>query len=425
MTDERLTAKQFQDSDGVEDWRVLAFGANAWFDAPSHAAGAELVRRIADLGGRQPDVNLRASGVHVRIPSPPDLTTADVELARQISAAARDLGRAADPSAVQDVQVTIDVLDKAAVVPFWQTALGYDLVGDDDLVDPMRRHPAIWFQQQSDPRPLRNRIHLDIVRPNALAADGVEAVGGRATGVIEVGLADAEGNEADVIPLGPAERLEAPETADWSGPFAGMVFYPVSSPQQGAEVAAVAAGMADEAGMPMMIDLRPGGVLLDTGKDQEWNDPFPELARKIQAAARGMGLAADPAPLRFVQVGIDAADVPVLRHFWRTVLGYEEDQREHVTDLFDPRRLNAPVFFLEIDTSEEDRRKQRNRIHVDVFVPNDQAQARIDAALAAGGRIVYDAEAPEWWTLADPEGNEVDIAVSVGREELWQERAGA
>jgi hypothetical protein len=31
---------------------------------------------------------------------------------------------------------------------------------------------------------------------------------------------------------------------------------------------------------------------------------------------------------------------------------------------------------------------------------------------------VYDDEAPEWWTIADPEGNEIDIAVSVGREEL-------
>jgi len=52
-------------------------------------------------------------------------------------------------------------------------------------------------------------------------------------------------------------------------------------------------------------------------------------------------------------------------------------------------------------------------------VPNDEAAARIDAALANGGRVVYDAEAPEWWTVADPEGNEVDIAVSVGREEIW------
>jgi 4a-hydroxytetrahydrobiopterin dehydratase len=55
-------------------------------------------------------------------------------------------------------------------------------------------------------------------------------------------------------------------------------------------------------------------------------------------------------------------------------------------------------------------REQRNRIHIDLSVPRDQAEARIAAALDAGGRIVTDAFAPNWWTIADPEGNEVDIA---------------
>ena len=32
------------------------------------------------------------------------------------------------------------------------------------------------------------------------------------------------------------------------------------------------------------------------------------------------------------------------------------------------------------------------------------------AALVAGGRIVHDANAPEWWTLEDPAGNQADIA---------------
>ncbi len=43
---------------------------------------------------------------------------------------------------------------------------------------------------------------------------------------------------------------------------------------------------------------------------------------------------------------------------------------------------------------------------------NDRAgaQERIDAALAAGGRMVRDNFAPAWWTLADAYGNEADIA---------------
>jgi 4a-hydroxytetrahydrobiopterin dehydratase len=54
-------------------------------------------------------------------------------------------------------------------------------------------------------------------------------------------------------------------------------------------------------------------------------------------------------------------------------------------------------------------------IHVGVWVPPDQAEARVAAALAAGGRMVRDQFAPSWWTLADAAGNEADIATTIGR----------
>ena len=40
----------------------------------------------------------------------------------------------------------------------------------------------------------------------------------------------------------------------------------------------------------------------------------------------------------------------------------------------------------------------------------------IAAALAAGGHLVSAAQAPMWWVLADPEGNEACVATWVGRE---------
>ena len=57
-------------------------------------------------------------------------------------------------------------------------------------------------------------------------------------------------------------------------------------------------------------------------------------------------------------------------------------------------------------------RPQRNRIHVGSRRADDEAEARVAAAIAAGGRVVNDANAPGWWTFADPEGNEVDVASS-------------
>jgi hypothetical protein len=309
------------------------------------------------------------------------------------------------------------------VMPFWRTVLDYQQLGDDSLVDPMRRDPSIWFQSQDRPRPLRNRIHVDVSRSRTVIREEAEAAaaaaGGHATyeGEYYATFADAEGNEVDLVPEDEVGGGAA--TQDWRALFGAMTFYPVATRRQAAELAAGVAGLADAAGLPLLVDIRPDGVTIDTGKDQWEDDRFADLAQRVQAAARGLGLTADTSRLRFVQIGIDVVDVPTVRAFWRALLGYEYDQRPGVTDIYDPRRLNLPIFFQQMPASEQARRDQRNRIHVDVFVPDDQARARIDAALAAGGRIVYDDEAPEWWTLADPEGNEADIAVSAGREELW------
>ena len=81
-------------------------------------------------------------------------------------------------------------------------------------------------------------------------------------------------------------------------------------------------------------------------------------------------------------------------------------------DLLDPLGRGPSLWFQRVDVL----RTQRNRIHVDVSVPHDQAEARVAAAIAAGGHLVSDLFAPAWWTLADAEGNEVDVATWMGRE---------
>ena len=426
-----LTAAQFQSAGEVSDWRALGVGVSAWFASPTQAAGAALVRRIVaastDLGCPTPHVEVRGSGVQVRIaPDEGHFTDTDVALARAISAAARQLGLTGDPSIPQDVQLTFDALDQGAVMPFWATVLGYDLVGEDDLVDPLRRHPPIWFQDQDAPRPLRNRLHLDAVTPQPTAVQALASVRSDGASVTEHGyyatVADAEGNEADVLPLPDgADRWGGPELEDWRLVFAAMACYPVSSTDQALDLIEAVATLADQSGLPLSIDLRPDLVVLDTGKDTwEMVEGYAALAASVQEAARTLGLQADSSLARFVQVGIDAVDVPALRRFWAAVLRYEADPREGVSDLFDPRRLNTVVFFQPMDAAETQRRAQRNRIHVDIFLPDDQASTRVEAALAAGGRLVREGTRPPTWTIADPEGNEVDITHSVGREELFR-----
>lgn len=427
---EILTPQQFEEAGGTDDWRALNAGADVWFATGSHVAGAELVRRVAELAeaaGHHPDIDLRASGVHLRLFSHDvgQLTDRDVSLGREISAVAADLGLRADPSAVQRMQIAIDAMAPAVVAPFWQAAFRFDRVADDRLTDPLGRQPRIWFQDMDAPRPLRNRIHLDAGNPWELVDDTTSALlaaGGRIAYENQWWrtVADAEGNEVDVFPL-VAENGTFGSTGaeDWRVTLTAAVHYPTNSFNQGVGLLETVAALADDAGLPLLIDLRYPGVTVDGGKDQHDAEGFIELARAVQSAARDLGLAADATGVRDFQVGVDALDIPPVKAFWRAALGYVDDPRPGLHDLYDPRRLNPPVFFQQLDEP----REQRNRIHVDLFVPADQAQARVSAAVAAGGRVVFDAEAPAWWTLADPEGNELDIAVTVGRASVppWAE----
>jgi hypothetical protein len=434
MPDVSLTAKQFQEAGGTQDWRVLALGASSWFDAPSHAAGAELMRgiaRLVDEGARSPDVDLRRSGLHVRIPWGPDgLSAADVSFARAVSDAARGLRLTPRPAALQSVRLAIDAADTAAVRPFWRVVFGYEEAGGD-LADALRRDPGIRVRRADPPRPLRNRIHVDVIwaddtaqtRRADVLAHGGQVVNDERPWVVD----DPEGNEV-CLPLGPTSSLgREPDTGDWWDIGCALACYPTASFGESVGLAADAAGLADDAGKDLLIDVRPGCVTFDSGKDQQETEDFVhderflQLARRVQAAARGKRLTADPAPrLRFLQISIHAVDVPAVRPFWMAVLGYRQGPyRRLQQDIYDPRRLNPVFWFHQIDADDANDRArlaQRNRIHVDLFVPDDQAQARIDAALAAGGRITNDAHAPAWWTVSDPEGNEVDIAVASGCE---------
>jgi pterin-4a-carbinolamine dehydratase len=432
-----LTARQFQDAQGTADWRALARGASALFRTGSAREGAELVARVAtaaDEADHHPDLDLRRDGVVARVFSHSDwaLTEADLGLARTISAIAAELGLAADPHAVQEVDLTIDALDIPAVRPFWAAVLGHDPIGEDDLLDPHWRWPAVWFQQMDAPRPLRNRIHVDTFLPSGqrpARVDAALAAGGHVANDAFAPnwwtLADAEGNEVDVndwegFPyevapprLTPAQFSSSGGVEDWAFLQGASALYRTRPGlAQGAALASAAAALADEAGLPVYVDLRwaTATVRVAPPEDGWMDDRGLALCRGIQSAARDLGLTADPRALRDMHVVVDALDVPAVRDFWEAVLGYARRGDE---DLYDPLLRGPSLVFQRMDEP----REQRNRIHLDVFVPDDVAAARIEGALAAGGRLVGDAHAPFWWTLADPEGNEVDVAVSVGRAE--------
>jgi 4a-hydroxytetrahydrobiopterin dehydratase len=162
--------------------------------------------------------------------------------------------------------------------------------------------------------------------------------------------------------------------------------------------------LADAADHHPDVDLRYRGVTvrLRTHSERGLTERDVALAQQISDAARELGIPVDLTGLQSIQVAIDALVIPEVLPFWRAVLGYDQVGEE---DLADPKREEPYFWFQQMDAP----RPQRNRIHIDLYVPHDQAEARVAAALAAGGHIVRD-KSPEWWTLADAEGNEVDVA---------------
>ena len=157
------------------------------------------------------------------------------------------------------------------------------------------------------------------------------------------------------------------------------------------------------------VDVRHDGVTVRlvtiTPDDFGLSERDLELARQISRIARELVVPADPSAVQTVFVTIDALVLPDVKPFWRAVLGYV-DRNDSPEDLIDPRFRGPSFWFQRLDAP----RSQRNRIHIDVWVPHDQAEARVAAAVAAGGHLVSDKFAPSWWVLADAEGNEACIS---------------
>jgi 4a-hydroxytetrahydrobiopterin dehydratase len=186
--------------------------------------------------------------------------------------------------------------------------------------------------------------------------------------------------------------------------------------RQAADTAAALAAL--DSAMPaadghgqLRLDIRPDRLVITLAEVLRAGRASPASAAAawgISAWLRELGLPPEPALVQTAEIAIDALDIPAVLPFWRAVFGYADESPQAIVD---PAGRGPAVWFQQMDAP----RPQRNRIHIDVSVPHDQAQARLEAALAAGGKLLSDAEAPAFWVLADPEGNEACVTT-------WQAR---
>lgn len=176
-----VSAGTFATLEGLDDWRFLLDAVHAHFRAGSFQDAASLLTAIAhaaDAADHHPDLALRYPD-HVRVSltthAVGELTEHDVALARRISELAAAAGASAEVPRLQALELAYDSLDADRIRPFWAALLGYEQDPHGNLVDPLRFGPTLWFQQMDEPRPERDRFHLDVTVPHELAEARVAA----------------------------------------------------------------------------------------------------------------------------------------------------------------------------------------------------------------------------------------------------------
>jgi 4a-hydroxytetrahydrobiopterin dehydratase len=195
-------------SAALPTWRYLLGRMHlsvAMGDFVTALALVDRVGAIAEEQGHHPEIDLRWGRVHIATGSHDvgGVTERDIRLGNAIDAVVQEMSLTSQPGRLTEVEIAIDTLDRDAIRPFWAAVLDRPDNGGDELVDPDRVGPAVWFQQMDSPRPQRNRIHLDVTVSHdeapgrlarALAAGGRLVSDDRAPAFWV--LADAEGNEA-------------------------------------------------------------------------------------------------------------------------------------------------------------------------------------------------------------------------------------
>jgi 4a-hydroxytetrahydrobiopterin dehydratase len=248
-------------------------------------------------------------------------------------------------------------------------------------------------------------------------------------------MTDPESSSTGSDSVGTGARLsrttasQAVEAIGWRYLLATLVTsVPVRSlagAMQVANLAVAACGAAADG--HLRLDLRPDRVelSLQTRASAEVTQGDVVLAAGISDALGPLGLTAAGAtateldrPVQMLEMAIDAIDIPAIRPFWKAVLAYDDEPgRTGQEDaIVDPAGQLPAIWFQQMDVQ----RPQRNRVHFDITVAHDEVQARVRAALDAGGVLLDDSFARSFWVLADAEGNEVCVCTWTDRDEREQ-----
>jgi 4a-hydroxytetrahydrobiopterin dehydratase len=162
-------------------------------------------------------------------------------------------------------------------------------------------------------------------------------------------------------------------------------------------------------------DLKLGYGLVDvslcTHEDGLWvTEKDIDMARRISEIAQQHGLEPEPTAVTQLELALDTADEARVSPFWSALLTGSPDNKVHDT-VFDPTGRVPSLWFQ----STEPHEAPRQRWHFDLWLAPEVVAGRIAAAVANGGAIVDESDAPSSTVLADPDGNRVCVCTYLGR----------
>lgn len=205
VSDGLLSGDEIRALEGLDDWRSMYDAIEARFRTRDFATGLEFVNRIgaaAEAADHHPDITLSYTHVHLVLTSHDvgGKTQRDVDLARQISAIAGDLGHDSEPHAVQRLELGLDTWARDEIKPFWQAVLAMDDSAPHELTDSTGDNPTIWFQDAAPDT--EQRWHIDLRVPPELAQERIDAAVAAGGTIVSTDqaprftvLADPQGNK--------------------------------------------------------------------------------------------------------------------------------------------------------------------------------------------------------------------------------------
>ncbi|MEO7061765.1 MAG: 4a-hydroxytetrahydrobiopterin dehydratase [Lapillicoccus sp.] len=189
MVDPKRTLSEVQVREaGIEDWRQILGRIKARFRTGDFATGLDLVNRVGEEAAaahHHPEVTLTSTDVIVTLSSHEvhGITDRDIDLARQISRRAAEVGIEADVAGLTQLELGLDTVVPQRLAPFYAALLGVELERGEP-VDASGQVPTVWWQTSAEADPhwalpeqsFPQRWHFDVWVPHDNGEQRLSAV---------------------------------------------------------------------------------------------------------------------------------------------------------------------------------------------------------------------------------------------------------